>query len=602
MTNPGIYQILIDSIDCTSYMYNGTHAKDNKQPVKYGAFRFIRTISNVLTVDKYLIGKSFVVKRGDASATRTMFTGQIVNVRTTGSVYDFEVADEMYKAVIRIYDYTFDINTDTEAGVGSEIVKTLLTQAGISYSSTTIPTTGTDTAFKLKNYKSKKTVIEALKDLANIYNRLLFYRDTDGLAYFIPETFESSGVVLTVGTNVVNRVQWLDAGENLINNVTFTGGEQLDWTTETFTATAAQTTFTLTAKPVDTEVTINAAAQARGVDSSNPNDFYVTAHNKQVIFTNAMTGGETVAIKYSYNVPAKVTSTDYDSVTDYSSQRDGSIINTDITNSDDAELRATNFLEQTSDALLSAPLRVLGNNTLEVGQIVEVVDTQNDRDEFLVVNSIKYYYPYKPDEITVGVLPVKDNDVTISMINKIADLERQLATDSEISVSLFNVQKQESILGYCKVEAAVSDAATEYWGNDNWAEKVWSDGLSEAYTVRTLTPINNYIWEDFFGTEFKDASTTATWTTTGACTFTNGQIAIGGYYVLEDTNRVLNATLIADNSTNLTFAMSTDGTAFETTTSNSLLTFTTPGYKLYWKATASGIASLASIKITYGVG
>jgi hypothetical protein len=598
MGNPSTYQILINSIDCTSYMYNGTFSKDNKQPVKYGAFRFIKTVNNVLIFDNVLIGKSFVVKRGEGTASRTLFQGEVVNVRTTGSVFDLEVADKLFKAVIKIYDYTYDINTDVSSGVGSEIVKDLLDQIGLNYSSTSIPSTGTDALFKLKNYKTKKSVLDSLKDLATIYNKKLYYRDGDDLVYFTADTFESSGVVLTVGDNVGNRIQWLTAGENLINNVTFIGGEQLDWTTETLTSAALQTTFTLTAKPVDTQITVNSVKLDRGVDSSNPKDFYVVAHNKQLVLTVAPFPNSVVA-NYSYNIPAKVQSTNYDSVDTYN-QRDGEIINTNITNSDDAELRASNFLDQNDDVLISAPLKVLRNNTLELGQIVEVVDSQNGKDEFLLVTSIKYYFPFKPDEIIVGLLPVKDNDVTINMINKINDLEKQLSTDSDVSVSLITTSKDESVLGYCKVESAISDADALYWGASAWGSKVWSDGLSEAYVVDSLIPLNNYIWEDFYSTEFKDASTTATWTTTGSCSFTIGQIAVGGYYYFSDA-RILSATLTADNTTNLTFSLSTDGITYESTTSESLLTFASPGYKLYWKATASGNASLSNVKISYGV-
>jgi len=494
MSNPGLFKITIDGIDCSSYLYNGTFTKDTKQPVKYGAFRFTRNVANVLTVSKLLIGKSFKIERGFLTSTeRIMFQGEIVNVRTTGSLYDFEVADKLYKAVIREYDYTFDMNTDTEAGVGSEIVKTLLTDIGLSYTTTSIPTTGTDTPFLLKNWKIAKSIISGLKDLGNIYYRQLFYRDAEDLVYFTGYSYENSSVILTVGDNVVNRVQWLDAGENIVNNVTFIGGEQLDWTTETLVPIAAQTVFTLTAKPVDTEIYVNSVKMDRGVDSADPKDFYVTAYNKQLIFTVTPYPNNVVA-SYSYNVPAKVLIADDSSITNYN-QRDGTVINNAITNSDDAELRATNFLEQNSDALLSAPLRVLEENTLEVGQVVYVVDSQNSRTEYVVVNSIKYFFPFKPDEVTVGILPLNDNDVTIKTIGRVADLERQLATDSDINVQLITQEKTVTVEGWEKIYSAPMDSGVLYWDSDtqgDWDPTGfnWGDDVAETYTLIETIYIN----------------------------------------------------------------------------------------------------------------
>jgi hypothetical protein len=98
-TFPKLAKIEINNIDVSAYIYDGRFTK-SKQPVKTGNFKFNRNISNVLTIQDSLIGKSFTIQRGFSSATeRYVFRGEVTSFKLVGSIYEFTVADRMYGAV-----------------------------------------------------------------------------------------------------------------------------------------------------------------------------------------------------------------------------------------------------------------------------------------------------------------------------------------------------------------------------------------------------------------------------------------------------------------------------------------------------------------------
>jgi len=490
-TYPRLFAVTMNGIDVSSYLYKGTFMKDNRQPVKYGTFSFNKKINDVLTVADTLVGKSFLVQRGFDSATeRYMFRGEVVSYKLLGSVYEFSVADKLYGCVKRERDYTYEKDIDTQAGVGSEIAKDLLTIGGVSYSTTSVPTTGTDATTLIVTYPAKGTCLDSLKDLSKVYNRQLFYKDSDDLGYFVPQGYTATSLILDVGTDVINRVQWTTTGQDMANNVTLIGGQQLDWAYETFETTGATSTFTLLAKPVDTDVFLEGAKLQRGVNSSDPKDFYVT-ENSLVFTTNP---NLTLDIYYSYNVPIKVSSADYASINDYT-QRDATVVNDKLKNSLDAELKINGFLDQSADVLTTAPLRVIGNNTIEVGDQIRITDDVNNIDTTGVVQSLTYTFPYKPDEIVIGKMPVQSQDITLQIIDNINRLQRQLSSETDISVQLINSYQELEIGGYTELSKATADVGVLYWDSEVqgiWDSYDWGTDTEETYTQQSITYINGY--------------------------------------------------------------------------------------------------------------
>lgn len=599
---PKLERITLNGIDVTNYRYDGLANKPWRQPVKYATFRFNKNINNTLIVDETIIGKSFTWQRGFTSPTeRYIFRGEVLSYSKLGSQIELGVADKAFILTRREQDYTYDQNTDVQAGIGSEIIKDLATIEDLQVNDNSVPSTGTTTNALIKTYPAKGSRLENIQDLANTYVRIVYYRDSDDLLYCTPLTFENASITLTIGQNVINRVKWESTGQDMINNATLIGGEQLDWNSETFTADVGQTTFSVSAIPVDSEVYKNTILQNRGVDSSDPQDFYVKADSKDFIFTNPMTGGETIIIAYSYNIPAKVSSQDSISIDTYK-QRDKTITSDKILNSDDAEVKINAFLEESSNPLTNAPLRVVGDNTLEVGQLVPVIDSQNAKNESLLINGITYYSPYRPDAINVGKKPISDFDLQIAILNNLTRLNRQLASNSEVNVHIIPVPKTTIAIGYHKTERATSEADSLYFDSEaqgNWDEENWASETEETYTVSELIPLNNTYFDDFWTTEFKDVSnTTATWTAgAGQITFTDGQIAQSDYILKDSLITQVHATLKAIYEGSISFEISLDGTNWESVSENIEKTFINPGNYVYWRATSAGISTLYSVEI-----
>jgi len=604
MANPIKFKIMIDGIDVSTYVYRANWKRVKKQPVKYGTITVTRNILDIFTVNNTLVSKEVTIQRGFTTATeRYVFRGEVVSYTQKGSLYEISIADKMYKAVKLELDYTYDMNTDVSGGVGSEIVKDILTRAGLTYTAASIPTTGTSEALIINIYPAQGTMLDTLKDLANVYKREIFYDDDEDIAYFLNTGSTDSGVTLTVGSNIINVVQWLTTGENIANNITLVGGQQLDWAYETFNGTGSRTSFILSAKPIDTDIYVNSVKKQRGINSSDPKDFYVKEDNKEIIFTNAPIGGtNNVEVYYSYNVPVKVGSQDADSITDYT-QHDLTIINEKVTNTDDAEMRISNFLEENADVLTSAPLLVISENTLEPGQLVRVIDGAKSINSQFDVQSVEYNIPYKADQISIGKLPITNLDLDLSIIDNIKKLKRQLSNNTDVNVQLFPLNKKVLAYSYTKIDFATSEPGVLYWDSDLtglWDDYDWGTDAEETYTNQSLEWGSNLVFEDFRSTEFKDASTTATWSNNGVCYFPNlGQVATSKA-VVKRTTPITSITLTADNPSDFGFQVSVEGIAFHDVVNGVAFTPPTPGTEIYWRAiNIVKPTTLNSLKIIY---
>jgi hypothetical protein len=235
-----------------------------------------------------------------------------------------------------------------------------------------------------------------------------------------------------------------------------------------------------------------------------------------------------------------------------------------------------------------------------------VVDTINGITREVAVVNIKHQIPFRPDEVTVGKLESSFLDMQIGVINNIKKLQQQLASSTDIEIQNINQEKIVEVSGYEKVENATKLADTLYWDDYTTpfgAPYEWGDGTEETYTTTTLLPINSAIYEDFYSTEFKDGTSTATWGTNGVCAFTSGQVALSTYY-LKDLDASVNSLFLdATYTGTIIFEISTDGTNWETMVNGATLSSAYNGHYLYWRATEAGssTANLTRIKITYTV-
>ena len=484
MDKPSKYKFTLRGVDITSFVVRSDTRK-TKHPIKITRLLLKISADASVTLDKTIIGKEILIQRGFVSATeRYIFRGEVISKQRNGSVYELTCACKMNRANRLETDYVYDEVIDVEAGVGSEIVKSLFGVIGLNYNASSVPTTGSVNT--IKTFLAKGATKKSLDNLGSIYGRHYFYRDSDDLAYFIEPTSETTTTELETGIDIVGRIRWNDTGEDLINNLTVIGGKQLDWTEESFTGTFSE--VIVTANPVDTDIKVGGTQLQRGVNSSDPKDFYVDTTNKKIIFTVSQTDP---VVRYSYSVPIKVNTISSTSISDFY-RVDRTIIDTKLLTSDDAELLGQGLLDNNDDALTSAPIRVIGNNDLEVGQEIRVIDDVNNYDVLVDVQGISIFYPYRPDEVSIGMLPKDNIDFDKEITSRLAELERQLSTTSDINVSLVN--PVDAVLGlevYTKVEKATMDADTLYWDSDaqgDWGNDAgttgfnWGDDTEETYT------------------------------------------------------------------------------------------------------------------------
>lgn len=499
INNPKYYKVVINGVDVSSYVYGIPQiSKPKNQIIKSGIIKLKKTVSSVLTINDETIGDTITIQRGIVTSTeRYLLRGEIISHKDLSSIYELTFADKLYAAQRLEYNYTFDKNVDVEAGVASEIVKTLLTAASVPYSSSSIVSTGTDTRLLLVEYKAQGYIIESLKEIANIYLGQLFYNDDEDLAYFIPRGSIPSSTILTTGVEIRNRPEWNTTGEDLVNNLSVIGGEQLDWNEQQFSGDNSTTEFTLDAKPVDTDIYIDNVKKLRGVNSSDPKDFYVLESQKKIIFSVAPpnTAPNNIVVYYSYNVPIKVTSIDYDSIASYN-QHDKTITNTSLTNTDDAELQNTNYIEDNSKVLTSTPLKIIGDNTLFPGQTINIVDNINSKNVNVTVESIRWSYPFIYDEIDVGNIPKTNAEMIQNILENILRLNRKLSSDTDINVQLINNTKLIEVRGSTIIERATADTDVLYWDSETqgtWDDFDWGDDTEETYSELETVYINSEV-------------------------------------------------------------------------------------------------------------
>jgi len=136
-------------------------------------------------------------------------------------------------------------------------------------------------------------------------------------------------------------------------------------------------------------------------------------------------------------------------------------------------------------------------------------------------------------------------------------------------------------------------------GTDNGLQQVVGRGSKSYFKV--VNP-NNVFTEKFEFEDFENVDvTTATGWGTASLSFTNGQVA-QSLSVYKDTTNISRATINVDDSTNLTVELSADGgTTWDSVTFGTENIFSVVGSELLFKLTASGVATVTELIISYGV-
>lgn len=559
-------EITIDGTDVTDYRI--TWDFDGEWDISIDSLNVTLGVSvnTLLTITN---GMTVVVKRGFTTATdEYVFEGQITQIKPETSIIKLVCKSILYDAIKSGQTKSWDKDIDTEAGVGSEIFKSICDNSGLTYSpALTVLTDGsivntgaTDITLIRKFIQNDDDDFVKMNELAEYYGYMISYDYDNSLTIFKPRGYSIYPVDLNVGTEIPAQIKWKENMEQMINKVKILGATVYDKVPESFVGPG--TSFTLSKTPEATEVYINSTTtndiQTRGQKAvgtlGTDFDYYVDAEAKTITFSGAVSN---VAITYGAQVPMPITVTNQTSIDTYGGPNAKPHFKrmsfNDIKDVNDAELRgraiinkySTPFNEAKNIPVIDSIIETNGN--LVPGNIVTIKDTFNVKDLEVFVHSVKKSWPHVYDRITVGDEIWRTEDWQANQMKKIEQILNTLNKNEDILIQITDLAHSNTYeRRYAK---AIYRDTTEdgIWGRGfgngsigtlNWNEgaAVWQAAYTNAETETFIIQGKNIYKELMYDTDFKDGTSTATWDTGNQrIDFTAAQVALTSAIALGTT-------------------------------------------------------------------
>lgn len=549
------------------------------------------------------------------------FNGNIAKIERDAGTIKVTVYSFLWRAIQTKLNQTFDVNIDTEAGVGSEIFITLAGLAGITADSGTVESTVSTGIILDKFVCSRTEVFERWQTLADIYGYQFFERYADLKAYFQPLGFELNANTIQIGgdnNNVQGFPTWKEEGSKIFNQVEIVGAFSEVRATESFNGDTSTVTFTLSEEPEIVEIKVGGVLQIGGVSGSTSTfDYSVDKKNKQVTFESGSipgSGTNNVVVDFSYRTPKSVIQDNETSQTDLGRIIQNTFSFTDIESVDDAERRGDKLLDIYSKAFITTKVKispeVVENYNLLVGQSIRVIDDRQGIDIIMVIKKIISRFPESDVEIELG-----DKEIRVASFEYDSSLRMKRLEEEQSKSGTFVVKLKKPvhnlIVDRLDLEVNQQDydtgAGYSIWGLGlvdgffDWGSGLWGTHADAflAEVEHTVSQGNNIYDEDFNDTDYKGAATTATWTGSGSVTFTSGQIAETSS-IDSNNGTILTAKLTSTEvSGSFLYEMTADGSNWETVTNVSKHFFTNTGTDLRGRATenVAGTGEISNIKI-----
>ena len=381
------------------------------------------------------VGQTIEIYSGySANPTVRKFYGIVRDVQTSKEIYKAKCLSRLVLAADALVNTVYNSNGST-AGVVSAIVDDLFeTYAGLTCSVVTTPDV-------ISKFICRNTdVLERCVLLAHQVDYDIHYDHDADVVYFRPREYSTNSGTIYIGTasnSVSQAVKWKDIGiQDLFNKLTIYGATVYVSDTKSFTASAAQTTTTLSHIPDVVKVTKNGTEQVGGLSGSTTSyDYQVDRENKKITWAVAFAGGESVVVTYYYNVPVPVQMQDATSIAAY-----GTIHKiftfTDLTTVDDAIQRGQRLLNNYKNPFKLSELYLLPDsvNTLnpQVGQRIRVTDNLVSINDYFVIKQATEEYPEKGMLLTISDKELKWQSTEISTQLRIKRLEEQLNEGDQV--------------------------------------------------------------------------------------------------------------------------------------------------------------------------
>ena len=268
----------------------------------------------------------------------------------------------------------------------------------------------------LKQYTADGKIIDVLKDLSAITNRV-FYTTGSKLLVFDDTNFNDLDLVLTHGSTVQISDDGFDDTE-IVNDLTVLGQNLRYDTSQTFSGNGNDTVFTLDNNPVVVKVTIG------GTEKTPETDYEFDTMNRTVTFTTApASASNNIVVYYTYEKPLYIRGTKQDSIDTYGVHAKRLNLPWIATRSDGVRFIQA-YLNRYKD--ISQKVKVKSGkffNSIQENDIVHLKNTLKGIDGDFVVKSIKWTYPRMETIIEVGEYYFDFFEYDKEIVAKIHDLE-----------------------------------------------------------------------------------------------------------------------------------------------------------------------------------
>ena len=517
-------EVKIDGTDVSANLLKWETEEIFEQELSSCKLQFSKDIYTTLSTLE--IGNAITIKRGVVTATdQFIFNGYIQQITKQGGLVIIDCSDKLVDLMGTQFTYSYDKNIDTSAGVGSAIAKDIIeTHGGMS-------ATVTETSASIlvtKYICNHVSVYDKLMDLANIYDYSLYYDNDDSTVHFEPKGLVESATSLEVGSNVSNVPKWNYDFSQCVNKITVMGAEQIVEDTELFSGDGtADQSNTLANVPISVKASVGGTLKTPGIDgvTSGTYHYEINKESKLVNWNQSYSppsAGNNISIVYTRSIPIPLTLTRSESVSTYG-QKAASKHLENVQTLDDAEVEGNSFLDKYSEPFITVMMKVSGTYDFDAGNLVRCIDSNVDEDRWLLIHKVVRKYPHSGDEIYLGDKEWKLADWGKLTMDRIKRLEELTNKNPDLTVEIKNIKTSLDInRRYMQVYSKSVVGDTMIWNNKIygiWGTGKWgaSTGTSEEM-IRTIWN-NNKVIEKFNDTDFKSASTTATWTGNGSVTF-----------------------------------------------------------------------------------
>lgn len=442
---PKLTQIKVNEIDVTAYC-RPSACKDGENDNEPSSFnltlvRAAETVLGPLQRDT-MIGKSVTFSRGIASATEEWcFRGEVTSFSPDGRLVVLGCRDKMWRAVKKIETNVYQA-ADSTLGNPKLIYTDLMERARVPVTAALIQDPGaayTINKFIVDTANVKERADNLVKRLPNWRH---YYDPQEDSARLEPVQYEDSGLILTVGIDVLDLPRWKNDGEKLVQTLTVRGATQLALTTNTRSGDGTSTEFTIDEEPESIKVEVGGVELVPGVlgvTASGTYDYYVDKVARKIIFLSPPANAvDNILVTFQYKQERPVTVVNPGSIAKYSTQGTEQYPYEDVVHSldsldiEDARLYGDGILAQDSEVSPVTELRVKGYSGLRRNMRITVFDPKSGVNETAYIRSIEKSYPYGYDLVYVN-RKAPDEMVTIgNMYNRIQRLEENASRGSKV--------------------------------------------------------------------------------------------------------------------------------------------------------------------------